>query len=584
MSLDHPATLSDLPDTAEEPNSAEGLAPEGARIPQTDGLATDRPRRAANKRRFSPLTLRVLAVNVLALAMLAIGLLFLDRYQLTLIDSELGNLRVSAELMAAAIGEQAVVDNDIDPPAISVTQARSLLQRMVGPVRSRAQMFGPDGRLALDSSVVIQPGGLVAVLPLPGRDDDGPLSFFTHVYDLIFNSLPRRDAYPLYYPSLLKNAAALTEGVRALGGDSAASVYRTPDGLLVFNVAVPIQRYRQVLGVLMLSHNSAESDEALRQVRVKILSVFLVSLLVTIGLSLYLASTIARPIRRLAAAAERTRLGRSRVLIPDFAKRGDEIGDLSVALRAMTDALWQRLEAIERFAADVAHEIKNPLTSLRSAVETAARVQDPARQRQLLDIVLHDVQRLDRLISDISSASRLDAELARAELSRIDIGLLLGALVEVYQATSTEQSPSLTLEADPAADLGVLAIEGRLVQVFQNLIANAVSFSPPHGGIRIVAVRIASHVRISIEDDGPGIPADKAEAIFDRFYSERPEGESFGGHSGLGLSISRQIVVAHNGQIKAENRQAQDGKVLGARFTLTLPAAPRKTAGKDAAS
>jgi two-component system sensor histidine kinase ChvG len=566
MSLDQPATLSDLP------------PPEAARVKQVDGAGTDRPRRAASRRLISPLTLRVLAVNVLALALLATGLLFLDRYQLTLIDSEITNLKVEAQLISAAIGEEAVVDSELDDgPVISVNQARSLLQRMVTPVRSRAQMFGPDGRLMLDSSVVVQPGGLVTVLPLPGREDDGPLSFFTHLYDWVFNSLPRRDAYPLYYSSLLKNAASLTEGVRALEGDPAGAVYRTKEGLLVFNVAVPIQSYRQVLGVLMLSRNSADSDEALRQVRVKILTVFLGALVVTVALSLYLASTIARPIRRLAAAAERTRHGRSRVLIPDFTKRGDEIGDLSAALREMTDALWLRLEAIERFAADVAHEIKNPLTSLRSAVETAARVQDPDRQKQLLAIVLHDVQRLDRLISDISSASRLDAELARAEMARVDMGRLLGALVEVYGATAQETSPTLTLEADPAADLGVLAIEGRLVQVFQNLIANAVSFSPPKGSIRIVAVRIASHVRISVEDDGPGIPEGKAEAIFDRFYSERPVAESFGTHSGLGLSISRQIVVAHNGQIRAENRVSQDGSVLGARFTVTLPAAPRKT-------
>jgi two-component system sensor histidine kinase ChvG len=533
-------------------------------------------------RSVSPLTLRILAVNVMALVLLAVGLLFLDRYQLTLIDSELGNLGVEAELMADAIGLGAVENNDVDVPALSLDASRTILQRMVRPVRARAQMFGPDGQLLLDSSLAIRPDGQVSVLALPGGDDEGPLSVFTKIYDWIFNSLPRRDAYPLYHSALLMNATNLAEGARALSGDGASAVYRTPDGRLVFNVAVPIQNYRQVLGVLMLSHNSAESDEALRRVRLNILLIFLGSLGITVLLSLYLAGTIARPIRRLAAAAEKTRLGETRLHIPDFTKRGDEIGDLSGALRAMTDALWQRLEAIERFAADVAHEIKNPLTSLRSAVETAARVQDPARQRQLLGIVLHDVKRLDRLISDISGASRLDAELARAAPEPVDIGGLLTALVEVHHATREpgDLSPELMLEIDPTAKLQVLAIEDRLMQVFQNLIANAVSFSPSGSVIRIVVVRIAGQVRVAIEDDGPGIPPDKAEAIFERFYSERPSGETFGTHSGLGLSISRQIITAHRGQIKAENRLDQDGRVLGARFTVTLSAITSSQAGR----
>jgi two-component system sensor histidine kinase ChvG len=530
--------------------------------------------RITPRRFISPLTLRILALNVMALVLLSVGLLFLDRYQLTLVNSELGNLRVDAELIAGAVGLGAVETNDQDLPVLSLESSRTILQRLIRPVRVRAQMFGADGQLLLDSSLTIQPDGQVSVLSLPDGDNTGPLSIFNDIYDWIFNSLPRRDAYPLYHSALLMNASNLPEGAHALMGDSASAVYRTPDGRLVFNVAVPIQNYRQVLGVLMLSHNSAESDEALRRVRLNILLIFMLSLGVTVLLSLYLASTIARPIRLLAAAADSTRLGKQRLAIPDFTRRGDEIGDLSAALRAMTDALWQRLEAIERFAADVAHEIKNPLTSLRSAVETAARVQDPARQKQLLNIVLHDVKRLDRLITDISGASRLDAELARAEPQPVDIGGLLTAIVEVYYATREpdDTSPVLTLEIDPAAGLSVLAIEDRLMQVFQNLIANALSFSPPGGSIRIVVVRVMSQIRIAIEDDGPGIPDDKEEAIFERFYTERPVAETFGTHSGLGLSISRQIVTAHRGQIRAENRLDPDGKILGARFTITLPA------------
>jgi two-component system sensor histidine kinase ChvG len=261
--------------------------------------------------------------------------------------------------------------------------------------------------------------------------------------------------------------------------------------------------------------------------------------------------------------------------IPDFTGRGDEIGDLSAALREMTSALWERLDAIERFAADVAHEIKNPLTSLRSAVETAVRIQDPEKQRRLLGIVLEDVQRLDRLISDISDASRLDAELSRVEPGPVEIGRMLRALADVQEAAATETSPRLLL-ALPEGDDGGLAvsgIEGRLVQVFRNLLANAISFSPPGGTIRIAAQRDGSTALVTIEDDGPGIPEGKLEAIFERFYSERPSGEKFGTHSGLGLSISKQIVEAHRGLIRVENRRDVDGTVLGARFIVRLPLA-----------
>jgi two-component system sensor histidine kinase ChvG len=338
---------------------------------------------------------------------------------------------------------------------------------------------------------------------------------------------------------------------------------------------MPVQRYRQVVGALSVSRSSQAIDEAVRSVRLDILAVFACAFGVTVLLSIYLAGTIARPIRRLALAAEHVRVGRARATIPDFAHRGDEIGDLSRALREMTEALSQRLEAIERFAADVAHEIKNPLTSLRSAIETVARISDPAQQRRLMGLVLEDIQRLDRLISDIASASRLDAELARAEPASVDVAKLLDALVEVQQATGAAGQPTLSLEADARAGLMITGIDDRLVQVFRNLIANAVSFSPPDGTIRIVAVRLGPTVRISIEDEGPGIPPGTEQAIFERFYTERPKTEKFGLHSGLGLSISKQIVEAHGGSIRAENRVEADGTVRGARFIVQFPVLDR---------
>jgi two-component system sensor histidine kinase ChvG len=267
--------------------------------------------------------------------------------------------------------------------------------------------------------------------------------------------------------------------------------------------------------------------------------------------------------------------------IPDLTERGDEIGELSGALREMTEALWRRMDAIEHFAADVAHEIKNPLTSLKSAVETVARVTDPEKQRRLLGVVVEDVARLDRLISDISDASRLDAEMSRIELEPVPVADMLRALVDVHEAAQKEGAPrlELVLPLGPAKSaLTVLGMESRLGQVFRNLIANAISFSPPGGTIRIAAERQGDFVGVSVEDEGPGIPEGKLEAIFDRFYTERPAGEKFGTHSGLGLSISKQIVEAHDGRLWVENRLGapeRDGgppKVLGARFIVRLPA------------
>jgi len=258
--------------------------------------------------------------------------------------------------------------------------------------------------------------------------------------------------------------------------------------------------------------------------------------------------------------------------LPDFTRRGDEIGDLSDSLRAMTEALWHRLDAIEAFAADVAHEIKNPLTSLRSAVETVARVEDPEQQKKLMSIILDDVQRLDRLISDISDASRLDAELSRAEIDAVDIGELLRALVAVQEAGERAEAPRFQLDVLDHQDLSVPGIEGRLGQVFRNLISNAVTFSPTGGTIRLAAQRQGGDVVVSISDEGPGIPEGKLEAVFQRFYTERPAGEKFGTHSGLGLSISKQIVEAHGGTIKAENLKDPVGAVRGACFVVRLPA------------
>jgi two-component system sensor histidine kinase ChvG len=447
-----------------------------------------------------------------------------------------------------------------------------MTRRLVEPTRTRVRLFDLEGAMIGDSRLLRGAGVvLIEELPPPNRDS-GLLSLFDSAYDWIMGRLPRHGGLPNYVEKPNATAADYPEVLRALAGEDARVIRQDRGtGKLVLTVAVPVQRYKQVLGAVLLSVGSLDVEQAVRAVRLDILRVFLIALVVTTLLSFYLAGTIARPVRRLAAAAERVRRGSGRQMsIPDFSARGDEIGDLSGALREMTSALWQRMDAIERFAADVAHEIKNPLTSLRSAVETVSRIQDPAKREKLLAIVMEDVKRLDRLISDISDASRLDAELSRIEPEPVDIGHLLRTLADVHDATRGEDGPRLRLVL-PEEALVVPGVEGRLVQVFRNLIANAVSFSPSDGTIKLAARQDDDAVVVTVEDEGPGIPDGKLEAIFNRFYTERPSGEKFGTHSGLGLSISKQIVEAHHGMIRAENRRDADGKVIGARFIVRLP-------------
>ncbi|HVE22721.1 MAG TPA: HAMP domain-containing sensor histidine kinase, partial [Acidocella sp.] len=301
---------------------------------------------------------------------------------------------------------------------------------------------------------------------------------------------------------------------------------------------------------------------------------FALALALTVIVSFYLARTIARPIQRLANAAALMREGRARTEAPpeSISSRNDEIGTLARALEGSAKALWARMDAIEQFAADVSHEIKNPLSSIRSAIETLARVDDPARASRLLAIITQDVARLDRLITDISDSSRLDSELSRAAPELVDMARVLATLAEIHDATRKDNGPRIVVEAPPAG-LPVRGSEPRLVQVLRNLIGNAISFSPAGGTIWLRGRETGGMVELAVEDEGPGIPDGKLDSVFDRFYSERPQNEQFGSHSGLGLSISRQIIEAHQGRIAAENRRDENGAVLGARFVIRLPKA-----------
>jgi len=360
--------------------------------------------------------------------------------------------------------------------------------------------------------------------------------------------------------------------MKALRGQHVAGLRRSENGDRVVSVSIPIQHVQAVLGVLTLEANDV--DAIIARERRALIPFILIAIAVTLSSSLLLTQLIAQPVLRLARAADRVRLAGARAIsLPDLARRNDELGDLARSLEDMTHALSERMDAIESFAADVAHEIKNPLTSLRSAVETLDLVTEPAARERLLRILKNDVQRLDRLVTDISNASRLDAELSRDAPKPIDLERLVGDIVGLYQATA--RPGDVTVRFHPSGGPERVIVSGRegsLGQVFRNLIDNARSFSPPGGRVDVALQHAAGRAIATVSDSGPGIPPENLETIFERFYTSRPKGTAFGINSGLGLSIARQIAEAHGGTLRAQNRVV-DGKVLGAVFLLMLPEA-----------
>ena len=529
---------------------------------------------AFGRRRFSRLTLRILAIGIFPLATIFGGLMYLGVYERSLIDGRLLALGTEARMIAGALGETAVPPGDPETTEIEIETARNVLRRLVRPTRVRARLFSRDGVLIADSRALLERGGAVRQETLP--PPEGPsrvLGVLTDVYDWFFFLLSQgRDRAAVYRETPYESAADYEEVRRALDGDDASMVRVSERDRLILSFAIPVQRYKNIYGALMLSISSAGIDRSVREVRQDIVQVFGIVFILSLLLSFYLARAISQPIARLAAAADRMRRLRTRsAAIPAFPDRRDEIGDLSAALGDLTTELFDRMDAIERFAADVSHELKNPLSSLRSAVETAARIDDPEKQKRLMAVIEQDVDRLDRLITDIANASRLDAELARLAPGPVDLRQLLHTLEAVYGTTAKDGAAEIRLELPESGSLVAQAVEDRLVQVLRNLVANAESFSPPDGIILIAAAAGKSSVTVTVEDEGPGIAPGKEEEIFERFYSERPVGEAFGQHSGLGLSISRQIVEAVGGALRAENVSGPDGSVRGARFTITLP-------------
>lgn len=539
---------------------------------------------AAERRWLSPLTWRILAVNLTAPVVLVMMLLFLDEYERSLISAEIDALKTQGEMIAASVGESAIVvdSENADFPTftdsgsvrtIDPNAARQLVRRLAELAQLRARLFDRAGAPVADSRLLRGPGGEVQVVDLPPLGEGAVIGALREIYSMTIAKVRGQVELEAYVELPDGNGSAYQEVTAALNsGEIGSAVRRRGDGQKILTAAIPVQFYKQMVGAVLVSRDGRNIDARLFEVRREILTLFGWVFGLSILTSAFLAGTIARPLKVLAEAAHRIRISKNRRSpLPDLSRRRDEIGELSAALGDMTQSLWTRLDAIERFAADVAHEIKNPLTSLRSAVETVARVADPDQQKKLMSIILDDVGRLNRLISDISDASRLDAELSRAEMNPVPLREILKALAEIQNATDDPSAPRVVLALSGDDPLIVTGLEGRIAQVFRNLIGNAVSFSPPGGRITVRAARDGRMVKVDVDDEGPGIPPGKEAAIFDRFYSERPKGEKFGTHSGLGLSISKQIVEAHHGTIAAQNRRDVEPGQRGARFSVTLP-------------
>lgn len=520
---------------------------------------------------MSPLTRRILLINLAAPMLLALAFLYLDQFRLGLIDAKINALQYEAGLMAGALGESAISAEEMTT-ALDPDLARQLLRRLSAQSSARARLFDADGKLLADSSLLLAAGRGVVTRSLPPPNVQAPWDkALSRLYDKINALFMTTLDLPRYTEFPFPHANDYNETRRALNGEVASGLREISESRLLISVGVPVQGLRKVVGALMLSVDSQEIDDRVRAERLTILKLFAAILGFTVLASLYLAGAIVRPIHRLAEAAERVRAAKGRIAhlhIPDYSARKDEIGDLSATLGAMLQALSQRLDAIEHFAADVAHEVKNPLTSLRSAMETFARVEDPAMRQRLLAVMQDDVQRMNRLISDISDASRLDAELGRAETNTLDIAAMLESVIESYANRSGTDLPKLEFRKHGKGPFLAQGFEGRLGQVARNLIDNAISFSPPNGVILVSLRRDGDMVEFDVMDEGPGIPPDNLESVFERFYTERPSDEAFGLHSGLGLSIARQIVQSLGGDIHAENRS---GRQTGARFVVRLP-------------
>jgi two-component system sensor histidine kinase ChvG len=493
---------------------------------------------------------RILALNIFAVAILAGSIFYLDGYRRRLTDQALLSTRTQALLTADSL---ALADSSEQLPLLRSLGAHS---------HTRIRVFARDGRVILDSWTGARPTYDVR----DPKQEDWRKRFSRH-FDNVFNAMVGARQPPLLAVPESDRLEAWPEAQAALAaGRVETRLRRAPEGTPFVSAAAPVAGRNQVL---LMTRNARIVRRAVREERGTLGIILLVTLLVSALLSLFLARTIALPLRRLARAAHRVRLGRAReVRVPRLPARRDEIGLLARALSDMSQALRNRIDNTEAFAADVTHELKNPLASLRSAVDSLDRVEDPALRQRLLDVVRHDVARLDRLIVDIAEVSRLDAELSRARFEPVDLGALIETMLEGWERRAAKRRVRIAFARPRIGTTVVMGEEGRLARAIDNIVDNAISFSPEDGLVEIAASKVEKEVLVSVEDEGPGVPEKAKAEIFRRFHSLRPAAEEFGRHSGLGLAIAKATVEGHDGTIRVEDRG--DGRA-GARFVLCFP-------------
>jgi len=511
---------------------------------------------ARNKvRRFRPwhgqwtIAHRILALNLLVLVVFAVSVLYLDAFRNQLQDERVGHLEREAQIQAAALS------------SIAPEHRPVLLRRLSG--KSRARLYDESGTKVSDSWQWTGP-----TYELRDPTTEKWRKSVARALDRGFNALVGARQVEDFTEPSADSAAAWAELTQAkASGEPTHEVRNAPDLTPVFSAAAPLSDG----SALLLTVNDRDFTRTVRKERGSLAIAMAIAVLLSALLSFFLARTIVRPLRRIALAAHRVRLGRAReVKVPRLPSRRDEIGSLARAVSDMSQSLRHRIDNIEAFAADVTHELKNPLASLRSAVDSLDRVDDPKLRKQLLDVVRQDVVRLDRLINDVSEAARTDAELARARFEPVDLGPLIESIVSSWETRRETGSVRLAFARPRRESTIVMGEPGRLARAIDNIIDNAISFSPAGGLIEVAAIHVGDNILIRVDDEGPGVPAELREAIFNRFHSVRPTTENFGRHSGLGLAIARAIVEGHDGEIDVADR---DDAPSGARFTITLPAA-----------